>query len=539
MISKSNESRHTRFYEISPSAPWLSGREAFLQCLEILPPFDEETIKHSLPHLHRVCSYWLLSSLISEIQVRVRLIKAKTVDIVAWCLASNMHSESRLSSILVFLSLLHRASTAPTPGSAAAQPAVDATVTTLPLSPDSSFDFQLLVALAGAPYRGSDIAEVLKVADVVAPGDYQSFSSAFYALANQTKAAAEDPYNARNPVNVRDTYFAAANYFENADFYLHGNWSDPLIYSLWEEALDCFEKANAALPVPGQRLQLPASGGENFTVEARYFAVDNPQTIQEPCKRPTVILCNGYDASQEDMYHNVGVAALERGFNVITYEGPGQPKVRRDQDIGFIPNWETTLTPVVDYLYSRDDVDTSKIAYLGFSFGGYLAARAAAFEPRVAALMVDGGVYDVHEAFTKQLSPPLSQLYTSDNKTAFDSEVLALLANTSTPTGTRWGIQQGLWSFNIPSPYDFLEYTKPFTLENITERIQMPTWVANAGNDQFYQGQPPVVAAALPHATLKNFTGAAGYHVQAGANEQLNREMFAWLEDTLDVSGTP
>ena len=396
------------------------------------------------------------------------------------------------------------------------------------------------MALGEAPYRGADLTDVLKVANVIAPGDYASYSSAFYALANQTKVAAENPYYARNPVNVRDTYFAASNYFRNADFYLHYNWSNPLIDTLWNESLDCFEKANAALPVPGIDIQLPASGDENFTIIARYFSVDPPGTV--PCvKRPTIILCNGYDGSQEDMYHNVGVAALERGFNVITYEGPGQPAVRRYQNIGFVPNWETTLTPIVDYLEARDDVDTTKIAYLGFSFGGYLAARAAAFEPRLAALLLDGGVLNVHEAFVNELSfaPGLTDLYNSGNKTGLDNAVFALTNNQSTNTQFRWGVQQGLWSFNIPSVYDFLEYTKQFTLKNISQQITMPTWVANAQDDQFYQGQPPEVVAALPNATLHNFTGAAGYHVQVGANEQLNREMFAWLEDTLNVTGLP
>lgn len=426
-------------------------------------------------------------------------------------------------------------SAAAVPGDGAGAAAIDSSASILPLSSDDSYNFQNLVALGTAPYRGSDIAEVLKAASVIVPGDYESFSSAFCALADQTKSAAEDPYNARNPVNVRDTYFAASTYYRNADFYLHGNWSDPRINDYWDKSLDCFEKANAALRIPGVSMQFPASGGENFTIEARYFAVDKPVTGKAPVKRPTIILCNGYDGSQEDMYHNVGVAALERGFNVITYEGPGQPKVRRDQDIGFINNWETTLTPVIDYLMTRDDVDTTKIAYLGFSFGGYLAARAAAFEPRIAALLLDGGVYDVHESFVKQNPPELSSLYEEGNKTAFDAAVANTVEDPNIPTGLRWGVQQGLWSFNIQSPFDFLEYTKEFTLEGITDKIQMPTWIANPEQDQFYQGEPPRVAAALSHATLHNFTGAAGFHVQAGANEQLNRVMFAWLEDTLNT----
>jgi hypothetical protein len=40
-----------------------------------------------------------------------------------------------------------------------------------------------------------------------------------------------------------------------------------------------------------------------------------------------MILGNRYDDAQEEMPHVLGFAALERGFDVITHEGPGQPTV--------------------------------------------------------------------------------------------------------------------------------------------------------------------------------------------------------------------
>ena len=57
---------------------------------------------------------------------------------------------------------------------------------------------------------------------------------------------------------------------------------------------------------------------------------------------------------------------------------------------------------------SRPDVDASRIALEGLSLGGYLAPRAAAFEPRLAACIANGGVYDfmgsrVPEALTREL----------------------------------------------------------------------------------------------------------------------------------------
>lgn len=382
----------------------------------------------------------------------------------------------------------------------------------LALSSDDSFNYQLVVNMGLATYRGADIGDNLVAAKKIKPADFESFSSTFYDLANRTETEAEAKENNIDFVNVQDTYFAASAYWRSADFYLHGNWSDPRVNDYWDHQTKTFNRALAAMPVPGQRVSIPADG---FDIEAIYYSANKPGEIK---KLPTIMLGNGYDGSQEELLHWLGFPALERGWNVITYEGPGQPTVRRNQDIGFIREWEKVTTPVVDYLEERNDVDMSTLTLLGFSFGGYLAARAAAFEPRIKALIVDGGVYDVHAAFTDQLPPPLKRLYQSGQKQEFDAQINSLLKSEQTPTQLRWGVEQGLWAFKIPSSFDFLEFTKPMSLKNIADRIQVPTWIASAEFDQFYQGQPEMVKEALgDRATLQRFEGANGLHCQAGA----------------------
>ena len=407
--------------------------------------------------------------------------------------------------------------------------AANSLTTNLPLSADPSMSFEMLVTVGEAAYHGADISDVLKASLCSVSGDFESFSDAFATLADAKMAEAEDPYNAKDPVNVRDTYFAAANYYRAADFYLHGNWSDPRINDYFGKSLYCFNHAISTLPVPGQRIQIPTPDG--FTVEAIFYGVDPPSTS---CKRKTIILGNGYDAAQEESIHSVGFAALERGWNVITYEGPGQPTVRRAQNLGFIPDWENVVTPVVDHLAARPDVDMDHLVLFGFSFGVYLAVRAAAFEPRLKAVVIDGGVYDAHQAFTGQLPPQLQPLYQAGQKQKLDAAIDQALANASTPVALRWGVQQGLWAFKIASPFDFLEATRPYNVTTVAARIHMPAWVVNAATDQFCQGQAPPVAAPIgPNTELYNLSGADGYHAQAGALTTLNRDMFAWLEEKL------
>jgi alpha-beta hydrolase superfamily lysophospholipase len=94
---------------------------------------------------------------------------------------------------------------------------------------------------------------------------------------------------------------------------------------------------------------------------------------------------------------------LRRGYNVLAFDGPGQGAVLRDQKLVMHPDWEAVLTPVVDYALTRGEIAADEIVLFGYSLGGHLVARAAAFEHRVAALVLDDGIYDFHAAFSGSL----------------------------------------------------------------------------------------------------------------------------------------
>ncbi|KAK4506379.1 hypothetical protein PRZ48_000109 [Zasmidium cellare] len=404
---------------------------------------------------------------------------------------------------------------------------------TYPLSTDPGFASEFVVALQNSLTGGADIGPVLGAVKNIKPGDMDSYHEEFYRLANATKAQAEDPQNSYDPVNVRDTWFSASQYYRRADVYIHRNWSDPLIQTVWNEQTAAFDKAIAALPIPGQRLQIPSPEG-NFTVEAIWYSASrNPHA-----KLPTMIVGNGFDAAQEDSYHYYCAAALARGWNCITYEGPGQNTVRRTQGLGFIPEWELVATPVVDYvlLAKKQVVDENRLVLVGNSMGGYFAARAAAFEPRLSAAVLIGGVWDTYEGYISPLPKELLAVYEAGNYTQFDEQILALrdAESEAFSTEAKWGLDYGLWAFKTHSPSEFYSQTKRYRIEDVVHQIDMPVFVGDAEFEGIYIGQAKKVSDALgERATYHLFKGVAGYHCQSGAQQEMQRTIFAWLNRVL------
>ncbi len=101
--------------------------------------------------------------------------------------------------------------------------------------------------------------------------------------------------------------------------------------------------------------------------------------IEKKLSGPTLIAHGGFDSTLEELYSSAAAPALERGYNCLTFEGPGQGGVIRKQGIPFRHDWEKVVTPVIDYAINRKEefgIDVNLIALMGMSMGGYLAARA-------------------------------------------------------------------------------------------------------------------------------------------------------------------
>ncbi len=395
---------------------------------------------------------------------------------------------------------------------------------------DPEFWFETLRMFGAADYGGALFGEVLAMAQAINPGDYDSWHAANNAFADRVSAEGEAQLAKGHRISARDSFLRAANYYRSSEFFLHANPDDPRVARAYKRSIECY-KAAAALFTPAiEPVEIPYEG----TTLPGYF--HRPDETGKP--RPTIILHTGFDGSAEEMHWGGARAAVERGYNVLVFDGPGQFGPLHRQRLTFRPDWEKVISPVVDFLLARKDVEAKKIALHGVSFGGYLAPRAAAFEPRLAACIADDGIYDYGAA---QLAPVPEHLrgqfmkgIMADSAPLLDLSLKEMMKSNGV---ARWALTHGMYAMGTTSPRLYLKAAQQYNLrDGVAEKIKCPTLVCDAENDLFLKGQPQQLFDHLTCAkTMLRFTNAegAGAHCEVGASRLAFARMYDWLDETL------
>ncbi|ORY67402.1 Alpha/Beta hydrolase protein [Pseudomassariella vexata] len=361
----------------------------------------------------------------------------------------------------------------------------------------------------------------------------ESVYTEFKFLADAIHNTITSANTSKHPVSARDAFFRTASYYRAATFFLAQNQSDERLFEVWDTQMRDFDSALALSDIKGERVTVKGPG---FDIPVIFWAAPGSEA------RPTVLIGSGYDASQEESFHYLGRAVLDRGCNLATYEGPGQPTVRRQQGLGFISNWWDVVTPVVDYLSSRNsEVDEDKIALVDVSFGGTLAPLAASREHRLAAVLVIDGLVSFQDAILSQIPAEVAELYTSGAEADFNEYMNAVRLNPLSPKIFRFVINQGLWSFATESPYDWFARLGKFRLdEDVVGNMTCPVFVGSGEDDTFAPGQPEELQKMLGdkgYYHLFETKLGAGEHCQLGAEAQLAQVAFDWLETVFEGVG--
>jgi acetyl esterase/lipase len=193
----------------------------------------------------------------------------------------------------------------------------------------------------------------------------------------------------------------------------------------------------------------------------------------------------------------------------------------------------------VDYaLTNHPEIDPERIALNGWSFGGYLAPRAASGEHRLAALIADPGQWDLLEAMKGFLSSLTKEAL--DNLPDIDPSVLKPIEeHIMSDTSLRWSVaQRAFWVHGVDSLADYLRVAEDFELSSVVGGIQCPTLVTRAENDPVGNFAGRLYEALKSPKELLYFTEAegAGDHCEQMARSLFHQKAFDWLDETLGTN---
>ena len=139
-----------------------------------------------------------------------------------------------------------------------------------------------------------------------------------------------------------------------------------------------------------ERVEIPYEGGRILPGILR-----RPWNVRRP---PLVILSPGLDSVKEEL-HAYSADLLRRGVATLAIDGPGQGE--SEFDLALRPDYEVPARYILDHLETRPDIDATRVGMFGVSLGGFFAARAAASEPRLKAVVMLASGYDLSEHWNR------------------------------------------------------------------------------------------------------------------------------------------
>lgn len=409
------------------------------------------------------------------------------------------------------------------------QPTQKSILSLLPFQ-DKAFQFQCLWRFGNIASGGGDFGEMLTAARGVKDNDHDSWHSPWFSMAEQTAAAASKYMRNGNVVSAQAAFFRATGYYRTSEIYLPAN--DPRVVTTWKKGRDCFLKAAELSDGLIKFMEIPF---EDTTLPAYWIRVDNSGR-----KRPLLIIQTGLDGTAEDLYFIIAHDARKRGYNCLIFEGPGQGEMIRVKNKPFRFNWETVVTPVVDFALKLPEVEESRTAMIGYSMGGYLVPRAMAFEHRIKYTIVDSGVFSVFDGLMTKFP---AEVKADIDKDTAEKKINRIVSEEqkNRPDIDQF-IKQMLWTFNADSPFQLFRKLKQYSMQDSIEKIRCDMLIVNSVNDQvagsFAQSKKFYSALKSPKTYLE-FSDAEGgqFHCQIGAPSVSAERILNWLDDRFAGSG--
>ncbi|MGA9851996.1 MAG: alpha/beta fold hydrolase [Gammaproteobacteria bacterium] len=384
---------------------------------------------------------------------------------------------------------------------------------------DQTYNFETIRVLSDTSVVGGDTGEVSQAIAGLKAGDANGWYTAWKAAGDRVMALA---HGTADPISRGRALLRASNYYRSAEFFLSPQ--DPRRPAIWKDNVDALYAGLDTLGVKYERGVVPYG---KYHLNTVYYP--GPAGAE---KRPLLVVVNGYDGTMEELYFSVAAAAYQHGYSVLTYEGPGQGSVLREQGLTMTPDWEKPNGAILDAFLAKHPAPT-KIVLIGESLGGYLAPRAAAFDPRIDGVVAYDVFFDGGDIASRNIPKFVWWLHNHGH-----DQVVKFLAGLHSDPGSIWAQQNGEWVFGDKDPLAVAETFKLYTLSHIASRITADVLILAGADDHFVPlRQVDEFKRSLTHARSVRsivFDRASGgsEHCQLGAPSLWQAALFDWLAST-------
>jgi esterase FrsA len=213
------------------------------------------------------------------------------------------------------------------------------------------------------PLIGLDPADVREAFASIKTRDKDEWAAAFMAVGDRY-------FNEAKSLEKTEPAKANADYIRAWRLYSFGRWpypASPGKQRAYAKAIEAFLAHAGFWDPPLEVVHIPFEGSEIIA----YLRL--PKNAKGPA--PLVIAVNGLDSRKEDLSESFA-AILPFGIGFLAVDGPGTGQA----PIKVSENADRMISRVIDYVQTRPEIDKSRVAIDGVSWGAYWAAKLSIVE---------------------------------------------------------------------------------------------------------------------------------------------------------------